>query len=360
MIAGERDGGGAWRVLDETAVSDWHEWLCSLGCSDVYFTLDYHCAYLDPDARPMAYVWRQQDERLFFPFLLRSIRRVGQTPVPDGLFDITSVYGYSGPLSTCRSTDTLAAAWRGFRAWAKGNGVVNAFIRFHPLLETHRFAPADMTVFADRQTVVIPLDDGPETLWQGYAPTQRNRVRKAISEGVTVRRLDYRDGLPVFQPIYQTTMQHLAADGFYFFSEGYFAALGRLPPETVGIFVAEWSGQAIAAALFFYAGDLVHYHLGGSLPAHRSVAPNNLLFHTVAEQAAHAGFRRLHLGGGRTASPNDDLLRFKRLFSRQRADFRLGTWICDEAGHRDLRQMWQDQATVPPPPYFQLYRLPVS
>ena len=105
------------------------------------------------------------------------------SPTGDG-GDIESVYGYSGPIASSAEPSFLFRAWRWFDDWCRDQHIVSEFIRFHPLLETRRFAHPSMTVDADRHTVLVPLDGSEDTLMRQAAPEHRNRLKKARSAGL--------------------------------------------------------------------------------------------------------------------------------------------------------------------------------
>lgn len=154
-------------------------------------------------------------------------------------------------------------------------------------------------------------------------------------------------------------MTALQAGPFYHFPPGYYDALGLIEPEPA-VFAVFLGDLVVAAAIFLTGGDTVHYHLGGSLNDHRALAPNNLLFHTVAEWAAARGARHLFLGGGRSNREDDDLLRFKRRFTRETRPFHLGKRIWDQGAYDRLSDIWYQRSGRPPSAVLQHYRLPTG
>jgi len=305
------------RVIDGRDADQWLAMTRALTGRDPYFSLAYHRAF-SVEAEPRAFVFENGGDRLFHPFLLHPITNVGGTELADrGWGDIESVYGYSGPIASSAESSFLFRAWRWFDDWCRDQHIVSEFIRFHPLLETRRFAHPSMTVDADRHTVLVPLDGSEDTLMRQAAPEHRNRLKKARSAGL--RFIDVTaepDGLARFLTIYRVTMRRVGASDFYDFSDRHMLALTAGLGDRWRIFLVQDDGRDIAGALFMISDTCLHYHLGGSLSETRKLAPNNLLFHEAALWAGRRGLGLMHLGGGRTNATDDALFRFKRRFNR--------------------------------------------
>jgi hypothetical protein len=335
----------------------WAAGMSASGANDVYYRLEYHQLYSCHGGRCLAYIARGGDETLFHPFFLRSIGSVGSVPVSPRLNDIETVYGYAGPIATTDSREFLAEAWRGFEQWCRDNNVVAEFIRFNPLLRTERFAHAQAEVSFDRETVIVSLDGDEEMLWRSYPSVQRNSVRKALKMGLTCEEANLKDGLSVFVDLYEATMQRVDAAAFYHFPLAYYDLIERTLAANTRIFLVKYAGKTVAAAVFFVGGDTVHYHLSGSCAEAQQLAPNNLLLHEVALWGQRHGFRRLHLGGGRSNAPDDPLLGFKKRVSKQVVPFYLGRQIHDQEKYNELCELWQSQyGESMPPSYFPRYR----
>lgn len=341
-------------------IEDWHHTLRRIGVSDVYLLPEYHHAYeLNGDGIAHLYVFESGESRLAYPFMLRPIKEVGGVAIDKNLYDIETVYGYSGPIATTCDRQFLAAAWATFADWCVQKRVVAEFIRFHPLLENKVFLEGFAEISCDRETVVIDLNGSPEDLWSRYSSSQRSKIRRAEKDNLVCRMHDLGEGLPHFRKLYERTMQNLEATRYYFFGDAYFKELASLN-DYGRIFSVYQSDMLIASALFLFQAPYLHYHLGGSDPAYRTSRPNNLLFHTAGLWGQEHDCRWLHLGGGRTSSSEDELLRFKSTFSRERRFFYIGRrvhcqktfdWLCAEWIKR--------KNATERPPYFMMYRLPV-
>lgn len=340
----------------------WRDVLGRLPEGDIYFTSEYHRAHeLNGDGQACAFIAEEGERLLFHTFLLRPIEQVGGFTIDGSLFDIESVYGYSGPLcskSAASDAAFLTNAWSAYGLWCREHKVVAEFSRFHPLLGNFKYAQGAFDLILDRETVAINLDKSRESLWSDYPSGHRTKIRKALKDGLTCEEVDLAGGLETFKRLYRQTMTRLQAKTFYFFSDDYFASLVTLLNGNLKLLEVRRDGSAIASALFMLYGDNMHYHLGGSDPEASASRPNNLLFHAAAEWACERNFKLLHLGGGRTPSPDDSLFRFKSTLSDLRFPFHIGKRVHNEDAYNNLCLQWLRQTgTNEKPNYFLMYRL---
>src|SRR5215203_3641715 len=147
-------------------------WLTALNLqpqADVYFLPQYHRAYeKEGDGAAYAFTVTSGGDSFFYPFLLK--------PIDDTWFDIETVYGYTGPLSTTTDPDFLNETWRLFSDWCRESKVVAEFIRFNPLLDNTRYVDPACEVKLNRETVVINLDCTCDELWNNYTDSQRSKI----------------------------------------------------------------------------------------------------------------------------------------------------------------------------------------
>lgn len=347
------------RVIGTREAGEWNEALHRLPEADVYHLPEYHHAYeLNGDGDARLFIAESDRDILVHPFLLRPIDRVGRTPVPGGWWDIETVYGYSGPLSSGSDPSFLEGAWEAFGLWCRQNRVVAEFIRFNPLLENHAIAGQGCTVTSERPTVVLNLEGSEEDLWKRYPKVQRNMVRKAESKELAARAESDPSRWAAFRHLYEDTMRRVQSDPYYLFSPAYHDHLQSAAGSWVRLFTVNHGDRVAAAAIFLFHGDRAHYHLAGSDPVYRGYAANNLLLHEVARWGQKHGCRRMHLGGGLTSDENDSLFSFKAGLSNDRLEFRVGRRIHDREAYDSLCSQWmREQGLAERPRYFLLYRL---
>lgn len=348
-----------WRVLQTDQAHEWREILTGHVRGDVYFLPEYHELYeRNGDGVAKAFVVEDGDKILFHPFMVRPIQEVARKALEQEWFDIETVYGYAGPVANTADVAFLADAWRVFYDWCQNEKIVAEFVRFNPLFENHRIVDSLYSVSLDRETVLLELDGGEETLWKSYSSVQRNMVRKALKNRLECREMEPARGIEAFQQLYCQTMRRVGATRYYFFSDAYFESLVNLLGHRLRIIAVRRDDLIVGASLLLLYGDTVHYHLSATLEGYQRFAPTNLMLHTVALWCMERGFRRFHLGGGRTPSSDDSLLKFKANISKLRCKYYTGRRVHNPAVYEALCSRWMKAYNVDVrPSYFLLYRL---
>jgi len=291
------------RVVPE---EEWDGLLARLGSRDVYFTLGYHrvAAELEPLAQPLL-LRLASGAGPALPLLVR--------PLPGGEpgFDATTAYGYGGPVAG-PGDPAPAEFGEALDGWARANGLVATFFRFHPLAETWRAAPPRTEVVPLTSTVAWNVAPGRD-LEEGLHRHHRRTVRRARRAGVSVQVVERPPDLRVFRLLYESTMRRRGATPFYFFGDAYWE---RMREEIGGALVlveASMDGVPVAGLLCMASPPYLHYHLGGSSGQARGAGASHLCFLTAALWAQAGGFSAFHLGGGVGARP-DSLYEFKHRF----------------------------------------------
>jgi lipid II:glycine glycyltransferase (peptidoglycan interpeptide bridge formation enzyme) len=143
----------------------------------------------------------------------------------------------------------------------------------------------------------------------------RRVARRADRAGLEVRVVARPSGLDEFAELYRRTMLRQGADAFYLFATDYWDAL-RAEGEALGLVLVEGrlEGEPAAAALCFSHGPWLHYHLGATSDAARTVGASNRCLLAAAEWAQSRGMTLFHLGGGVGGDDESSLFVFKHRF----------------------------------------------
>ena len=302
-----------------------------------------------------------------WPYLLRALDDVPSL-AGSARMDVTSVYGYPGPLVWgCRSDDErvrlafdlIAETWR-------LQGVVSAFTRFNPLLANAQMLPPTPAwatagspgVIQSGSTVSVDLTQTPEEIRAEYGRDLGREIRRGRNAGLeTVVDVGW-EHLPDFAEQYRETMLRLGAADFYFFSQADFERLHQCLPDSAHLLVARLGGIVAAAGLFLDSGECLEWHLVSAKAELQSLSPSKVLVEDAILWAKSRGFRAMHLGGGRGAHA-DSLLWFKSRFSQRRHQFAVGAWVVDPDYYGHLVR--ERVASLPvgatlDPSYFPAYR----
>lgn len=297
----------------------WNRYISRIQEADIYYRAEY-CRIYEENGEGLArlFVYEEDDSIVCYPFLLRSISHlpvVRQAGLQEPLYDIITPYGYGGPLSNVSCTEAQEGLFQrfsvAFSRYCSEQRVVAEFIRFHPILNNARHYPNESLVFL-RNTVCLDLKEDEDVIVSRYKAENRNRIRRAIKEGLTVE-YSPPEKFEHLLKLYYSTMDRNHAQSYYYFSETFFSNTIQFLKDNVGLIEIKQSDQVIASCLFLYYGKYVHYHLLGCNQEFLKLAPINLLIHELMLWAKRRGCEHLHLGGGYTG--NDSLYRFKKTFN---------------------------------------------
>ena len=326
---------------------------------DFYHSAAYH-RFCEETGGGQAFLARYEEggRRLLWPYLLRAVEGFGCA----GLRDVTSVYGYAGPLG-CPSPDPafLLRAWRALADLWRSDGVVCAFTRLHPLLENHSLLPATCPPRVTGQTVSIDLRRPPGDIWRDYRKSLRYDIRAARAAGVVVEEDVALSCLEGFSSLYLETMTRNGADAGYLFDYAYFRRLFRRLGGGAHLMTARCRGRLIAGAVFAGCGDSLQYHFSATAGGALHHSPAKLLLDEIRLWGQARNYKVLHLGGGR-GSRADSLFSFKAGFSRRRHAFYTWRSVLEPSVYEELstirRREIHEAGSECEENFFPLYRSP--
>ncbi len=317
---------------------------------DVGFEHALHAPHAaNGEGTPLLLVAEDGADRLVVPALREPLSAVERGPLPGPLWDLQSANGYAGPLSTATGP-FVDAAWRALTPVLADAGIVSVFLRLHPLLRNAAFLPSWSTVRLDRHSRYVDLAAGRAAAWDAADKRHRNVVRKAQREGLAVRWDDPADW-QAFPDLYAASMDRLGAPERLRFSEAYFAALAALPAASIAT-----TGDRAAASVFLFGPRWGHYLFSARDPAAGNHL-SSLLLDAALDRAVARGLDGLHLGGGRSAAPDDALLRFKKGLGGRDVPYEVAQVITDAGRYRVLVDDWT-RAAGRPPDWLTGYRQP--
>lgn len=140
----------------------------------------------------------------------------------------------------------------------------------------------------------IDLVAGYETVWSGFRPSARNKVRKAEKAGVSVKRAVSESDFLTYHDMLVECSERWGVDCL--FGPGFFSALSRQSRDMVQMWLAEHEGEIIGGDLnFVLHGRIMNW---GNVSRHsaRALAPNNLLHAAAMDEGAARGLFLYDLG----------------------------------------------------------------
>ena len=302
---------------------------------DLYFREEYVRLYETDKEKACCFVYQDGDSIMLFPFLRREFQFKGNT-----YYDFETAYGYGGPISNDHSDTFMTAALEAMSEKALSENFVCGFVRFHPLLENWDYFDKVGRLIMDRKTIAIDLSDGIEATWMNEIHTKnRNVIKKGEKNGLEFIVDEDFAYLPEFEDLYNSTMDKLEADGFYYFDPSYYDQLkNTIQNRFLGIVKHE--EKVVAGAIFFYQLPYGHYHLAGSDKLALKLSPNNYLLWEAAKELTRRGVKHFHLGGGTDGSEENSLYQYKRKFSKHEYQFALGKMIFNPSLYEDICAEW--------------------
>ena len=288
----------------------------------VYYDVYYLSGYVKTfqahgDGTPQLLVYETRGLKAIYVYMKR------ETAI-EGSYDSITPYGYGGVVFL-----------KAFVKKMQEERIVDNFVRYHPIRVNAIIMKRISTVIDLGRTVAIDLTS-PEAIWGGLSSTNRNMIRKAIKNNVKVLHGKGLHLLADFKRIYDTTMEKVKADKYYFFGDDFYKSIHDDLYDNYEVFYAVMNDNIIAMSIILFANDQLHYHLSGSDAEYRHIAPTNLLLYKAALWGYEQGFRIFHLGGG-MGSKEDNLYKFKAAFNRySNFQFSIGKEIFDQDRYDEL------------------------
>ncbi len=311
--------------------------------TDIYFDpLYYQIFERLEDASYHCFSYKKNDYCAIYPFLKSSVNKIGYD-LKDQYYDIQGAYGYNGVISNTKDHEFINAFYKSFSQYCLENNIIAEFTRFHPLLDNYEFSQNHMQVQFDRSTVALDLEKSYDEIWNSeYSSTNRNMIRKAEKLGYTCEILwkPLKEYIDKFIDIYLGTMRVVGAEPYYLFDKAFFYDTFDLLADYTYLFnIRNNVGQLHCTAIIFKYNGFLHYHLSGRINESANCV-NNYLLDQVVKFGKESGCKLLHLGGGRSSSPDDSLLKFKMNFSKTIKHFYIGKKIHNQAVYDEVVKQW--------------------
>lgn len=154
-----------------------------------------------------------------------------------------------------------------------------------------------------------------EEVFKGYSEKTRYNVRVAKRKGVTVRYSRDVEDLKTFYNLYVVTgiRDKIASRPYDYFER----MLNTFDENHMRIYIAEFEGKALSAAIAINYGKKTFYLYGASSNEKRNLMPNYLMQQEMIEWAIETGCDLYDFGGVFILDKSNGLYKFKEGFCRQ-------------------------------------------
>lgn len=326
---------------------EWDSLLATMPSYDFYHTFDYHHLSKTETEKPLLVKYSNNNTTILLPILLR--------PVFDtGYFDVTSVYGYAGPISKNIEEGFNNPGFKqAFENYCKQQNIVSVFSRLNPYIPNQEPILHGLgEILPIGKVVNIDLTLDLDSQRAQYRRDTKSRVNKARRE-CHIRKAENEEDILAYIDIYRETMTKLGADTSYFFSNEYFFDFLKSDGFETEILLAvhNQTNEVAAGSMFVKTNNIVQYHLSGTKSTYFQLAPARLLLDEMRIKATGEGYRFFNLGGG-YQSKEDALFDFKASFSNDVKTFCVWRYVVNEGVYNALK----DKKNIKETNYFPAYR----
>lgn len=167
-----------------------------------------------------------------------------------------------------------------------------------------------------RYNMVLNIKDKTEEeIFKGYSEKTRYNIRLATRKGVKVRYSRDIEDLKIFHKLYEITgiRDKIVSRPFDYFER----MLNAFDENKLRIYIAEFEGEALSAAIAINYGKKVFYLYGASSNEKRNLMPNYLMQQEMIKWAIETNCHLYDFGGVFILDKSNGLFKFKEGFCRQ-------------------------------------------
>ena len=335
------------KILSLDQKTQWNALIRSMSRYDFYHLAEYH--QLEHSGQALLLHYSSNGISLALPVILRPIEGTTYN-------DLTSVYGYAGPLSNRETPDEKVI--RDFQKellfFFDSRQIVSAFTRLHPLFTNQELPLSGLGEMVDtNQTVGIDLSLPEKEQKKQYAHSVKNQINRLKRKNILVKKAQTPEAIDRFIEIYIENMRRVNASKMYFFPDDYFYRFMEELPAS--LFLAYYDDEAISGSLFTTCNGIVQPHLSATKDEYLRWSPLKLVWDCIRKDAIRQNEKWMHLGGG-FGGADDSLFQFKTQFSDLRFSFKTWRYIHNEEVYARLVSE-KCPNPISQPSFFPLYRI---
>ncbi|WP_084289803.1 GNAT family N-acetyltransferase [Pedobacter nyackensis] len=299
---------------------------------DFYHTWYYHS--LDQTGDPFLFIYEESDNYIAFPLLNRKIE--------DSEFsDLTSVYGYTGPISNLKfeelNDEFMENFKRTFLSFLKSRENVSVFSRLHPLFHQNFLMEKFGGVYQNGKTVNIDLTIPIESQRLKYRRTTYDAIKRSWRQGLTAKETREPEDIQIFKDIYIENMKRVGAKDYYLFTDTYFHDMVNAEEFDCRVLLVYHKDQAICGSMVTFTGTIIEGHLMATRTEYLAESPSKFLVDEISKLGRKHGMQHYHLGGG-FGYKEDTLFNWKLGFSDLMLNYSSWRYITDEVRYNTLVQ----------------------
>jgi hypothetical protein len=302
------------------------------------------------------FVYEEGDNFIGIPLIKREI--------PDSeYYDLSSVYGYSGPISNKAFHSLSPDLVRNFRSnfldFLKDEKIVTVFSRLHPFFSQTDLMEEFGGVVDNGKVVVMDLSISLEEQRKAYRESFLRKIKQLRKKGFYVKEANADEDIKIFALIYKLNMLRIDASATYYFDYAYFKTL--LDSDEVDarlLFVYDTNDYPISGIIIVITNGIMQFHLLGTRKEYLGDSPAKLLMEEITIIGRALGVKFFNLGGG-LGFKEDSLFKWKTGFSHLTFDYKTWRFVANEEVYKSLltKQEIKSDTEID---FFPLYRLQAS
>jgi len=335
--------------------AEWLKWIERSYQHDFYHSWCYHDLHGDLGI-PLFFVYEYNGDFVGFPFIKRSIEGFDYC-------DLTSVYGYCGPVSNLPfsklSHEFVVHFKYAFLSFLKSEQVVSVFSGLNPFMDQTALLKVIGGLTDNGKTVVIDLSVNLEVQRKGYKKRVHNKIQRLRDLGWTVKQSTRWEDLEVFAALYAANMDRCCArDNYKFDIDFLYAILNTDEFDARLVLVYNEKDFAVCGAIVVNTGEVLQAYLLGTREEYRYASPAKLLTEELTIMSRDLGLKYFNLGGG-LGFREDSLFDWKCNFTSLTFDYTTWRYIAN----KPIYELIVNYYGVDPNDemdYFPLYRVNVN
>ena len=317
-------------IIENNSVK-WSEIIKQATIYDFHHTAYFH--KIDTNFVSKLLLFSDGDNFIALPIVIRPIEGTEY-------FDITSIYGYSGPvysfIENYETTELIAFFRKSFLDFCKEQNIISVFSRLHPLIEQTNIIENLGEIVNLNKTVAIDLTKSADEQRKEYRKSLKSELNQLRRKEIVVKEAETNDEIDQFIQIYYQTMNRVSASPSYYFSRDYFYDFLNNSDFNSKLLIAVKEEEVIAGAIFTFTKFIMQYHLAGTKEDFIAEAPMKLILDEARLIGNVTTAKCLHLGGGVGGQDTDSLFRFKSAFSKDFKQFSVWKFIINEKIYENL------------------------
>jgi hypothetical protein len=330
---------------------EWDSYVNKALLHDVFHSWTYHS--LNTEGEPLLFVYQENGAFIALPIIKRKIEGTD-------FYDMTSVYGYSGPVSNINaaqmSKNTLMNFKTAFINFMTEENAVCIFSRLHPFIDQYLLLENIGGVIENGTTLYMDLSPSIEDQRNSYEKRLCRQVRQLREKGYIIKEADNISEIRAFVDIYHKNMDRLHASSQYYFDEKYFADILRLGGFDSKLLLIYDGTVLTCGAIVLLSDTIIRNHLSATSPDYLNESPSKLLTDEISMVGRKLGKKIFHLGGG-VGGREDSLFEFKKRFSDLQVKDYIWCYINDRNAYNAIVAKAEPDIDMQSS-YFPLYRQP--